>query len=121
MNNGCEYSYWRIMERRILIFQQLKGLQFDPIGGSESSHRGGWRVIQNPNYCLGNYVNSMFVSVPPLVEGLRRRAEPSTPNVELQRARPSHSHSLCRDPHFPILAPTVVGTNNFFKSEGLNL
>jgi hypothetical protein len=30
VNNGCEYSNWRIMERRILIFQQLKGLQFDP-------------------------------------------------------------------------------------------
>ena len=81
----------------------------------------GWRVIQNPNYCLGNYVNSMFVSVPPQVEGLHRKAEPSTANVELQRAHPSHSHSLYWDPYFPTLAPTIVGTNNFVESEGLNL
>jgi hypothetical protein len=64
--------------------------------GKSTTPRGGWRVIQNPNYCLGNCMNFIFVSVPSLVEGLHPRAEPLTPWCRAAASSPlSHFHSLC--------------------------
>ena len=75
----------------------------------------GWRVIRNPNYCVGNCMKSIFVPVPPLVEGLRPRAEPSTPGCRAAASSPlSHSHSLSGSPFHNIYSTINYYVSCFF-------